>query len=545
MKEKLSVLDKFLLSVAPRYGTDRLRARLAARNYGAAQYSHRTTGWARNYGDANAVNARAIVELRLHARDLGRNNGWAQRGLEVITGNTVSWGITPKAKGTSTSKVKAMEIWREWAETTQCDADGMLPFSGLQELVLRTVAESGECLTRRRWRRPEDGLRIPMQLQVLEPDFLDTGKDNVKSPSGGQIIQGVEFDQRGKRTGYWMFDKHPGSGLLVSGQSYFVPASEIIHTFRVRRPGQVRGISWFAQTIAPLKDFDEYQDATLMRQKIAACFAAFKTDDGLGSRIGAEPDDGDDDVDQLEPGMIVNLPAGKEVTFANPPQLAGDNFDVGTLRRIAAGLGVTYEELTGDFSQVNFSSARMSRLAHWANVYKWRWHMMIPSFCDGSWRWAMEAAVLAGEIGDAPVAVWTGPPMPMIEPDKEGLALSRLVRAGTMTHDDMVREQGGDPDDHWLEYAEGLKKLDALGILLDSDVRAVSQAGLTQVRAGAGGAPGGGEEEEEAPAPAKKKAPAKRDVEDVESVPWLQRALPARAEDLEIPITPSEIHGAK
>ncbi|NJL19359.1 MAG: phage portal protein, partial [Bdellovibrionaceae bacterium] len=56
------------------------------------------------------------------------------------------------------------------------DADGQLDFAGIQALVARTVVESGECLVRFRLRRPGDGLAIPLQLQVLEPDFLDHTK---------------------------------------------------------------------------------------------------------------------------------------------------------------------------------------------------------------------------------------------------------------------------------------------------------------------------------------------------------------------------------
>jgi capsid protein len=65
----------------------------------------------------------------------------------------------------------------------------------------------------------------------------------------------------------------------------------------------------------------------------------------------------------------------------------------------------------------------------------------------------------------------------MIEPDKEGLAYMRLVRTGGMTFDEMIRELGGDPDLHWEEYAEQLKRLDDLGIVLDSDPRRTTQAG--------------------------------------------------------------------
>jgi capsid protein len=159
------------------------------------------------------------------------------------------------------------------------------------------------------------------------------------------------------------------------------------------------------------------------------------------------------------------------------------------LRRIAATIGVTYEDLTGDYSQVNFSSARMARMAHWANVHDWRWNMLIPQLCRGVWGWAMELSAGLEGWTETPGAEWSPPPMPMLEPDKEGLAYSRLVRSGAMTLYQAIRERGEDPASHLAEIAEGNAKLDELGIWLDSDPRRTSAAGLTQAR------PGGGNDE--------------------------------------------------
>jgi lambda family phage portal protein len=510
---KPSALDRVLMTIAPKYALDRMRARAAAlamaRHYDAASTGRRTSGWQRNFSDVNAANVPAIQMLRAHARDMVRNNSWARNGLRTIAKNTVGWGIHPKAMDLPEASAAALhELWRKWAGSTECDADGRKTFYGMQAHVIRAVAESGEVLIRRRRRRVEDGLTIPLQLQVLESDYLDTRKDGLRGQQGGPIIQGVEYDGIGRRAAYWLFEQHPGAMRLWPSQvvSKRVPAEDVLHIYAEDRPGQVRGITWFAPVIVNLKDFDEYEDATLMRQKIAACFAAFVTDtDGGAGALGAPDEQGDPTIETIEPGTISYLPMGKSVEFSNPPVVSDhDSFSKSNLRRVAAGLGVTYEDLTGDYSQVNFSSARMARLSHWANVHDWRWNMLIPHFCDPVWRWAMEQMIIAGEI-DCPAppdAQWTPPPMPMIEPDKEGLAYVRLVRAGAMTHDEMVREQGQDPDQHWAEYAAGLKKLDAFGIKLDSDVRAVSQAGLTQERVGAGG--GGG------------KAPAKSDEGDAE-----------------------------
>jgi lambda family phage portal protein len=481
---KLSVWDRFTASLAPRWTMNRLRARatmdMLARHYEAAQPGRRTSGWSRSVGDANLALQAALVELRIHARDLVRNNSWAKRGQRVIANHTVGWGVVPKAVTDNAAlATRTMELWSAWASTTECETEGRHTFYGLQHLAMKTIAESGEVLFRRRWRRASDGLTLPFQLQVLEPDFLDHSRVALSSQSGGPIIQGVEFDKLGRRTAYWLFEQHPGSGRN-SSPSKRVSASEILHVFYPERPGQSRGVSWFAAAILNLKDLDEYEDAELMKQKIAACFAAFVTDvDGAGSPLG-EPDAADNTLETFEPGMIARLPPGKNVTIANPPAVTSDSFTTRNLRRIAAGLGVTYEDLTGDYSQVNFSSARMARLSHWAHVHDWQWNMLIPLLCHGVWNWAMEAALVAGEISEAPGSDWTTPPMPMIEPDKEGLAYQRLVRNGVMTPSSVVREQGGDPDTHFAEYAADMKRLDALGIKLDVDVRAVSQAGQAQ-----------------------------------------------------------------
>lgn len=499
-----NALDRMLLAVAPKWGLARIRSRAIAatlaRHYEAAAPGRRTDGWRRSSADANAASRPAIVTLRGHARDLVRNNAWARRALHVIQNNTVGWGIQPTAVGDPGGKIA--EIWKRWAGTTQCDADGRLNFYGLQALAIRTVAEAGEVLVRRRRRRASDGLEIPLQLQVLEPDFIDINRDGVTAAdTGNPIIQGIEFDQLGRRVAYWLYERHPGSsGLTVLRGGGFVskrvPAEDIIHVYRSERPGQVRGVTWFAAAILALKDFDEFEDASLMRQKIAACFAAFVTDvDGTSSPLGEQSAE-NPIVETLEPGLVSYLKPGQEVAFGQPPVSGDDGFSVRALRRISAGIGVTYEDMTGDYSQVNFSSGRMGRLSHWANVHDWRWNMLVPQLCDGAWGWAMEAAALAGLIPPdlAPAAEWTPPPMPMIEPDKEGLALQRLVRTGAKTPSDMVREQGEDPETHWARYAADLKRLDELGIHLDCDVRRVSQAGLTQERVGGGGGDGAAKE---------------------------------------------------
>ena len=482
----MSWLDRAISWVSPKWALSRARSAAMARHFEAASSGRRTDNRHRVNSDANnAASGAALSVLRAQARDMVRNNPWADNALRAITGNTVGWGIRPLASGRGARR--ANDLWKLWAESTQCDSAGRQTFYGLQALAMRTIAESGEVLIRRRIRRPEDGLAIPMQLQILEPDYLDTNKDSIKGFAGDiiQIIQGVEFDQLGRRVAYWLFDQHPGGRSMLTAASRRIPADQVLHVFDQDRAGQVRGPSWFSSVDIRLRDFDEFEDATLMKQKIAACMAAFVTDlDGTGSALGQPGMDGSQATDTFEPGMIIPLPSGKQVTIANPPSSTDyKEFSSTALRGIAAGLGITYEDMTGDYSQVNYSSARMARLAHQRNLHHWRWNMLVPLFCSPVWTWAMDLLILAGEDIETAPAQWIAPPMPILEPDKEGLAYQRLLRIGAITWPQMISELGEDPKAQLAAIAEFNSEADRLGIVLDSDPRKMSAGGQVQAAA--------------------------------------------------------------
>lgn len=495
-----NILDRFALMVAPRYGLTRLRARAAAdhllRHYEAAQGGRRTQGWTRNSFDANAVNRYALQVLRDNARDLVRNNPWAKAAQRVIANNVVGWGIVAKPRkdtaGTRALKQGAA-AWKRWAESTDCDTAGRHDFYGLQRIVMKCLAEAGEVIVRRYWKTAEEANGgIPLSIQVLEPDYLDPFHDAYELKGAvGYALQGIEFDLRGKRLAYWLWKNHPGAQYILQRSSLIperVPAEEVLHIYRMDRPGQIRGVSWYAPCILRMKDLDDFEDATLLRQKIAACFAAFVRDvDGMSSAVGGtDPEDGT--LETIEPGMVNYLAPGRDVTFASPPPVQeAEPYTKSVLRGIAMGLGVTYEQLTGDFSNVNYSSYRAGRLEFQRNVVECQEDILIPHFCDPVWRWAMEAAVVGGIVGEVPQADWTPPAIPMLEPDKEGLAYMRNIRAGVQSLPEALREQGRDPESHLAEIAESNKALDDLGIILDSDPRKTTQVGNPRDRAPASG----------------------------------------------------------
>lgn len=484
-------IDDAISYLSPATAAKRARARYleqvyrraSSRSFDGADRTRRTKGWRTSPTSANSENGPALVILRDRSRDLVRNNPYAAKAVQAISTNVVGTGIIAKPMAKSKANTKDLGwAWKRWAESTECDADGLNNFYGLQNLVMRTMVDSGEVLVRRRRRFSTDKLTVPLQIQVLEPDYIDTLK-NESLNGGGFILQGVEFDALGKRVAYWLFPEHPGdAGLAGRGLSFVsqrVPAEDLIHLFRVDRAGQVRGIVWGAPSILRLRDFDEYEDAQLVRQKIAACFAGFVQDvEAPVDAAAAQETVGE----KIEPGAMEVLPPGKTITFPNPPQVSGyREFTDVSLHGVASGYGVTYEILTGDYSRVNFSSGRMGWIEFHRNVEQWRWLLLIPRFCEPAFRWFCEAAFLMGYKGTADsFAQWTPPAREMIDPSKEVSASISAMRAGIKTIPGVIREQGYDPDELVEEMIEFNKKIDAAGLILDSDARKTMKAGIAQ-----------------------------------------------------------------
>lgn len=440
----MNLIEKTIFRVSPAWALARERARVAIdllRGYEAATNGRRGGMQGANGGSANAESIYALTQLRNKSRELVRNNTYAQRAIHVIATNTIGAGIRPSHSGTSNLQNKRInEQWKIWAETTDCDYNGQLNFYGLQEQVMKAVAQDGECLIVRR--RTRDRNKISIQLQVLEADYLDVNRFQNTFGDGSFIMQGVEFDKNGKRSAYWLFDRHPGDPLLTSyPPSKRVRAEDVCHVYRVDRPGQVRGIPFGVSAFLRVRDLDEYQDAELMRRKIAACFAAFVTDtNGISNSKGSVPD-------RIEPGSVTTLSPGQSISFAAPPSTEGySEYVKTTLQSIAIGYGITYESLTSDLANTSFSSGRMGWLEMHRNVVSWQENIMIAQFCQPVYQWFSDALELMG-YRSANAVTWTPPRREMIDPVKETEGMKQLIRSGMDSWQNQVRKLGRDPQD--------------------------------------------------------------------------------------------------
>lgn len=463
----MNIIDKAISVFSPNAGLRRQSARAAIaiqerflRRYEGASQGRRTKNWFTPGTSANSEVDGGLRNLVNRSRDLVRNNPYASRAVTVIASNVVGTGIIPNPTVSSKPQKKRIkDLWWNHFETTAVDADGNLDIYGLQALWIRTVAESGEVLIIRR--RLGD---FPLRLQTLECDYLDTSKDTINYQNNGNfIIHGIEYNQNGERVAYHLFKDHPGDRFKGTIESRRIPATDVIHIYRTDRPGQGRGIPWAAPVLLRLRDLDEYEDAQLTRQKIATCFAAFIQQDVDGTSTA------DNKLEKVEPGIVQYLAPGETVTFANPPGTEGyDAYTKAVLRSIAVGYGVTVEALTGNLSDVNFSSGRMGWLEFQRNLTQWQNNLMLPAL-NKVWSWFMETTSIMG-VRAVPTD-WTMPRREMIQPKEELEAMRDEVRNGFTPWQEQVRKLGGDPDDVITKMVDDQKSFDDNSLMFDCDGR--------------------------------------------------------------------------
>jgi lambda family phage portal protein len=490
---KPNLIDRAIGWIAPEAGARRLRHRAAidimTRGYAGADRGRLKSSIRAPSTSADAEVSRASRLLRDRMRDLVRSNPHAANALSVLVTHAVGDGIVPRTKD---KKVNA--LFDEWSK--RCDADGMLNFYGVQSLAVRGMFESGDGLVRRRRRRAEDGLPVPLQLQVLETDLIDGTKDGIQS-GGGIVIQGIEFDAIRRRRAYWMFGSHPGNSFfdpLLSIQSKPVPADDIAHVFEKQRT-QVRGTPWGAPSIADLYDLGSYEQAELVRKRLEACLVGVVTGGDITDPVGMEMVGADGNplpagvydvrgarVEKFEPGMFYTAVGGKGIEFSQPAATGSyDPYKTSMLHTIAAGFRVPHALLSGRLDKVNYSSSKIGIEGFRRTMSALQWQVIIPMLCEPLWRWFLEAAYLAGKIDhmDHP-AEWSPPRFYSADPGRDVKAKLDAVRAGFKSLSSAIAETGYNPDDVLAQIAADNKKLDALGIILDSDPRRMSQAGQTQ-----------------------------------------------------------------
>jgi len=231
--------------------------------------------------------------------------------------------------------------------------------------------------------KSEPGRRIPLCYQLIEREQLDTSQDRPAGPDQNKIVGGVEIDGTGRRVAYWIFDAHPDdfshNGVVGMYQrSTRIPASRVIDLCLWHRPSANIGATWLDAIGQKDFDRDQFLDAEIRAAAKGALLALIhksKTPYAAGL-LGML--DGEDSADAygneevklgLSPlAVTVGIEEDVSMVESNRPTAQAGPFFKLLDRDIAAGVGVSYYSLTGDYESTSYSSVRAAKLDEDINI---------------------------------------------------------------------------------------------------------------------------------------------------------------------------------
>ncbi len=419
------------------------------RSYEAAGGGRRWTG-AGEMAAPNAQGLAARATILRRARSQAANNALAANAVEVWAASLVGNGFTPQPGHPDKRLVAELGLaWYRWTLNV-CDGASLV---AVLAILMRAVIRDGEAMARIELVDTTRGMR--MRLRVLDAEQLDATV-NRDLGAAGQIVAGVELDASGDRVAYWIRPHSSDSAFATQLAAIRIPAEEVLHIFDRKLPGQVRGISALAPVLLKFRDLDETSDALLMRLKVEALMCGFVKDvEGGTGGLRGETSGGVMET-AFEPGSLVNLPPGTDVTFSNPTAGGGDvtAFIRAQQREIAAGLGLLYEQLAGDLSATNYSSARFGLIEHRRRLRLLQQTLVVDQVLNPLWRRFCEVSAHNGlgraEFDRDPEAVcevrWILPAHEMQDPEKEIRADALAVQNGFKSRAEVVQASGRDID---------------------------------------------------------------------------------------------------
>jgi lambda family phage portal protein len=341
------------------------------------------------------------------ARDLERNDGWAKSGITRTLDNAVGAALRPISKPdyralawvSGNSKFDAvwaaefaaavMACYRLWANDIAHHGDAMRKQTLASQMwvQLRHKLIDGDSLAVMLYRPETVGpgrARYATSVQLVDPDRLS----NPQLAFDTMFCRGgVQLDKWGAPIGYHIREAHEGD-WFAAAQSMtweYMPKETswgrpiVIHDYEHERASQHRGGAGVLTPIMQrLKMLVKYDGTELDAAIINAIFAAYVRSpydpQMIEQALSAGPDGpeslgeyqdfrnefwrergqriGNARMTMLAPGEEIGTVTGSRPTSNFEP------FEAAILRHCAAGMGVTYEQLTGDYSRTNYSSFR-------------------------------------------------------------------------------------------------------------------------------------------------------------------------------------------
>lgn len=356
--------------------------------------------------DQDLLPEKSILDAR--SRDILRNDGYAAGGATLHKDNIVGaqflLNATPATRILfgSDDDVWEREFQEEvetkfslYAEGPNCwaDAKRTKTLTELVRLSIGVFTAGGEVIASGEW-MPNDGRPFRSAMQMIDPDRLDTPWNRRLEQN---IRRGVEVDRRGAPVAYHFRMAHPSDYVNPDAYKWrrvmaYKPGwgrQQILHTFEENRPEQTRGVAAMVAALMEMKMTKGIRKVELQRAVVAATYAAsFESDlpsGDVATLMGAD--------EKSHPGIewmksylneindyaggsknltidgqrIPILPPGTRLNLQSPGSTGpmGDKFEQSLLRYVAATLGLSYEQLSRDYTKTNYSSARAAMGETW------------------------------------------------------------------------------------------------------------------------------------------------------------------------------------
>jgi len=376
------------------------------KTYAGAQSGRLFGDWLADNLSANEEIHTSLKKVRERARQQERDNSYIKKFLELEETNIIGdSGIrlnmqvkNDQGKPEGELNTRIENEWKLWGMKGSCEVSGALSWVDVQNLAVRNWKRDGETLVRL---IPGFNNDYSFAVQIIEADLLDEELNINPTSAGTKIRMGIELDVWNRPINYWMLTDHPGGRQIVAGRKHnVIPANQIIHIYKTTRAGMVRGISQVHASMASTHMLDQFEEAELVSARIQACVTiglVRSTQDFQGD--ATEFADGAQNF-EMAPGRVWDLPEGSKLEMFDPnhPNPNYPMYVKMLIRKIASGLGVSYESISNDLEGVTFSSIRSGKIEE-RDSYKKDQQFMIDNFCNLVFiRWA-ELQILRGSFG--------------------------------------------------------------------------------------------------------------------------------------------------
>lgn len=487
----------------------------------ASNQSQELTAYNPTIRDVNSEVGQYRDRIVARARDQVRNNSWADGGVDkrvdAVVGSDLwlsakpNWRILGWTSEQSYSVSRSIEdeFW-SWADDPNfyCDVERDLTFGGLMRLGYRHGIVDGDAIAVMYWLKGRG--RYNTAIRIMDPDMLSNPSSAANT---SRLRDGIGFDDNGAAVSYSFMLSHPSdtaADVMDRNRWVTIPREEewgrprVIHWHNKKRAHQKRGVSRLVSAIKRMKMLERYDDTELQAAVMSAVLGLYVTSDAdpalTAGALAPVTDDGIDPVEEYRDQVYENspptfngvripiLPAKDKIQTvrADRPAQNFPAFEGAVLRSIASSLGLTYEQLASDWSQVNYSSARAAMNEAWRGFLAER-KIFISRFVKPIYAAWLEEAIVMGRITlpeGSPdfyeyrsaycAASFVGPARGYVDPLKEAQASKERLANGISTLEDENAEQGRDYRDTIEQRAREKAELKALGLTDPADIAAAA-----------------------------------------------------------------------